>query len=80
MSSLAPSSSTSRRKFNDRMKWYFNGHTFFNGGVSKVRDQYLENTHMANNKCGDDLLFKLHNNRLETSNNVLIGFSSRKSC
>lgn len=61
MMTFTPTATTDRGKFDNRMKWDFNRHALFHTGVTKIRHETLQYTHMANNQRRHDLLLDIDN-------------------
>ena len=79
MLTLAPTASSGWRKFDGGVKRNFNVHAFFNGRFPEVGYQHLKDADMANDQNRDDLLFKVDNHRFKPPDQILVGFSARKS-
>ena len=54
-------------------------HTILYRGCAKIRDQQLKYADMADDQSGYDLLFQIHNDRLQTLNQISVRLSARES-
>lgn len=61
MDALTPTSASSGSKLDHRMKRNVNVHAIFDGGVSKIGNQYLQDTDMAHTKSRNHLLLHVDN-------------------
>ena len=61
------------------MQGDFSRHAGFNGRITEVRDQTLDNTHVANHYDRHNLLFDVNDDSIQATDQIVITFSTGES-
>lgn len=79
MPAFFPPAASRRLEFDDRVHGHFRSHTCLDRCIAEVRHQALQNTHVAHNHDGYNLLLDVNHNRSQTTDQVVIALSAGES-
>jgi len=79
MVTFAPPTASNRRKLDDRVQRHLDRHALFHPRVAEIGHEALENAHVADHKCGNDLLFDINHDTGQARHQVFVTFSAGKT-